>query len=59
MNNKLKSLIYLSCFILVSILYYQSTTAQPKEELANMAISQEADIIINPYGENLDRTQTH
>lgn len=49
MNTKIKSLIYLSCFIFASVVYHQTTNTEPKEELATNSIQQEADIVINPY----------
>ena len=59
MNKHLKSLLYLICFVLSVILYDQTTAVEPKVEVVETGTSQEADIIINPYGENLDRTETN
>lgn len=58
MPSKLKSLIYLSCFILASVVYHQTTNTEAKEELAANTFEQEADIIINPYKSN-NRIQTN
>ncbi len=51
MTNKIKSLLYLSCFILASVVYHQSMPLELKEELATNTLEQEADIVINPYNE--------
>lgn len=59
MTNKVKSLLYLSCFILASVVYHQSMPSEPTEELATNTIEQEADIVINPYGENKQQTKTN
>lgn len=58
MTSKLKSLIYLSCFILASVVYHQSTNTEAKEEIAANTIEQEVDIVINPY-EGHDKIQTN
>lgn len=58
MTSKLKSLIYLSCFILASVVYHQATTTEVKEELATNTIEQEVDIVINPYKSH-DKIQTN
>jgi len=49
MTSKLKSLIYLSCFMLASVVYHQATNTEVKEDLATNTIEQEVDIVINPY----------
>lgn len=49
MTNKLKSLIYLSCFIFASIVYHQTMNPEPREELVTNIIEQKADIVISPY----------
>lgn len=59
MTNKVKSLLYLSCFILASVVYHQSMPSEPTEELATNTIEQAADIVINPYGENKQQTKTN
>ncbi|WP_405384006.1 hypothetical protein [Maribacter sp. LLG6340-A2] len=58
MNNKLKSLVYLSCFIFASVVYHQTTNTEAKEELAANTLEQEVDIVINPYEEQ-DKVQTN
>ncbi|WP_419212543.1 hypothetical protein ACNR9Q_00090 [Maribacter sp. X9] len=59
MTNKIKSLIYLSCFIVASVVYHEAMNSEPKEELATNTIEQEADIIINPYKEYAHRIETN
>ncbi|MDP5061886.1 hypothetical protein CLV90_2735 [Maribacter spongiicola] len=49
MTSKLKSLIYLACFIFASVVYHQSTTETNQEEIVTNTYEQEADIVINPY----------
>ena len=58
MTNKLKSLIYLSCFIIASVVYHNTTNTEANEELASNTIEQEVDIVINPY-ESQDEIQTN
>ncbi|SIQ93913.1 hypothetical protein SAMN05421797_104233 [Maribacter ulvicola] len=59
MTNKLKSLIYLACFICASIVYHHSTNETVKEEIVTNTYDQEADIVINPYKTIEGRTQTN
>jgi hypothetical protein len=59
MTNKLKSLIYLSCFIFASVLYHQTSNTEPKEEIVSNTLEQEADIVINPYADNDNRIETN
>ncbi len=56
MSNKLKSLIYLSCFLLASIAY--TVTEEKVEEFSHTEELAEADIVIQPFDENSDRTET-
>lgn len=49
MTNKIKSLIYLACFICASVVYYQSNNETAQEEIVTNTYEQEADIVINPY----------
>jgi len=49
MTNKLKSLIYLACFICASVVYHQNTNDNVQEEIVTNTYDQEADIVINPY----------
>jgi len=59
MINKLKSLIYLACFICASILYHQGTNEKVQEDIVTNTYHQEADIIINPYKATEGRAQTN
>ena len=59
MTTKLKSLIYLICFIFASVLYQQTANTEPKEEIVSNTLEQEADIVINPYADNNDRIETN
>ncbi|MDF4220943.1 MULTISPECIES: hypothetical protein [Maribacter] len=49
MTNKLKSLIYLACFICASVVYHQNINDNTQEEIVTNTYDQEADIVINPY----------
>lgn len=49
MTNKVKSLIYLACFICASVVYHQNTNDTVKEDIVTNTYEQEADIVINPY----------
>ena len=59
MITKVKSLIYLSCFILASVIYHQTINSEPAEELATNTIEQEADIIINPFNAHENKIETN
>ncbi len=59
MTSKLKSLIYLACFICASVVYHQSTNTDVQEEIATNTYEQDADIVINPYKTLESRTQTN
>jgi hypothetical protein len=56
MSNKLKSLIYLSCFLLASIAY--TVTEDKVEDFSHAEELAEADVIIQPFTENSDKTET-
>lgn len=60
MNTKIKSLIYLSCFIFASVVYNLSTEeATPNEQIATHTVIQEPDVIINPYLEPQEQIKTN
>lgn len=60
MNTKIKSLIYLSCFIFASVVYNLSTEeVTSKKEIATHTAIQEPDVIINPYLEPLEQLKTN
>ena len=51
MTNKIKSLIYLSCFILASVVYNISIETETSKEMVNNDVQQEADMVINTYSD--------
>ncbi len=57
MSNKIKSLIYLSCFVLAAIIY-NGTITEETEQFADNQEFVDADIVIEPFSENTDQTQT-
>ncbi|HDZ07243.1 hypothetical protein [Maribacter sp.] len=57
MTNKLKSLIYLACFICASVVYHQNTNDNVQENIVNTTYEQDVDIVINPYKNIEGRTQ--
>ncbi|MGJ8716393.1 hypothetical protein [Maribacter stanieri] len=57
MTNKLKSLIYLACFICASVVYHQNTNDNVQEDIVNTTYEQDVDIVINPYKNIEGRTQ--
>lgn len=59
MTSKLKSLIYLGCFICASVIYHQSVNTDVEQELATNTFEQEVDIVINPYKNLEDTNQTN
>lgn len=59
MTNKLKSLIYLACFICASVVYHQNTNTEVQKEIATNSYEQDADIIINPYKNLESRNQNN
>ncbi|APQ16697.1 hypothetical protein [Maribacter hydrothermalis] len=59
MTSKLKSLIYLACFICASVMYYQQTNENDQKEIVTTSYSQDVDIVINPYKNLEGRTQTN
>jgi hypothetical protein len=59
MTSKLKSLIYLACFICASVVYHQSTSENEQKEIVTNTYDQEADIVINPYKTMEGRTPSN
>jgi hypothetical protein len=59
MTSKLKSLIYLACFICASVIYYQDTNENDQKEIVTTTYDQEVDIVINPYKNLEARTQVN
>lgn len=59
MSNKIKSLLYLSCFILAAIFYHQTINTVAKEELVTNTIHQEVDNVIDSYAGNTDNIETN
>ena len=57
MTYKLKSLIYLACFICASVIYHQNTNDNVQEDIVNTTYEQDVDIVINPYKNIEGRTQ--
>lgn len=54
MSNKLKSLIYLSCFMIAAVFYHvNGTTNTEEKETVTTAKGSEADITINPFMEDI------
>lgn len=49
MNNKLKSLIYLSCFLLAAVLYQATENSTIENTIPQEEQIVEADITITPY----------
>lgn len=59
MTNKIKSLIYLSCFILASVVYHFSMETETAKEMVNNDVQQETDMVTNTYSDQNNRIQTH
>lgn len=59
MTNKIKSLIYLSCFILASVFYHFSMETETAKEMVNNDVQQEADVVINTYSDQHEIIQTN
>ncbi|MGC1515173.1 MAG: hypothetical protein WA810_06305 [Maribacter sp.] len=49
MNNKLKSLVYLICFIIASVVYTYSTEASSESQIVENTFAQEADLILESH----------
>jgi hypothetical protein len=59
MNNKLKSLLYLSAFMVAAVLYHTEIEAPQDYTHTNTNELAEADIVIHPFTQDIaqDRTQ--
>lgn len=53
MNNKLKSLIYLSCFIVAAVFYHFQINEQSNQLLPKNEEMAKADIVLEPFSENV------
>jgi hypothetical protein len=59
MTNKVKSLIYLSCFILSAVFYQMTVSGSTNDQLKEQQQLVEADMTIQPFTENTVQTVTH
>jgi len=59
MTNKVKSLIYLSCFILSAVLYQTTLTPTTEQQFNNEQQVVEADMTIKPFTESKKQTVTN
>lgn len=55
MNNKLKSLIYLSCFMIAAVVYHFQINEDDIQTLPENEVMAEADIIIEPFSERITK----
>lgn len=53
MSNKLKSLIYLSCFMIAAVVYHVDASNKEETKLIDSSQTTEADITINPFMEDI------
>ncbi|KAA2219943.1 MULTISPECIES: hypothetical protein [Maribacter] len=53
MNNKIKSLIYLSCFIIAAVFYHFQINGESSQLLPKNAEMAKADIVVEPFTENM------
>lgn len=53
MNNKIKSLIYLGCFMLAAVTYHLETNPSNNEEPKKTKEVAQADIVIQPFTDYL------
>jgi len=53
MNNKLKSLLYLSCFMIAAVVYHVEATNKIETKPIDSVQFTKADIVINPFTEDL------
>ncbi|UWX54378.1 hypothetical protein NYZ99_15760 [Maribacter litopenaei] len=53
MNNKLKSLIYLSCFVIAAVFYHFQMNEQSNQLLPKNEEMAKADIVVEPFTENM------
>ena len=49
MNNKLKSLIYLSCFIIAAVFYHFQINQQSNHAFPDSEEMAKADIVVEPF----------
>ena len=54
MNNKLKSLIYLSCFMVAAVFYHFQINNESDQNLPQNEVMAEADIVVEPFTENMN-----
>ncbi|MDC6391117.1 hypothetical protein PP182_20700 [Maribacter sp. PR1] len=54
MNNKLKSLIYLSCFMVAAVFYHFQINNESGQNLPQNEVMAEADIVVEPFTENMN-----
>jgi len=59
MTNKVKSLIYLSCFILSAVLYQTTLTPPTEQQFNDEQQVVEADMTIKPFTETKKQTVTN
>lgn len=53
MNKKLKSLIYLSCFMIAAVVYhFQINEVENEKVILQSEEMAEADIVVEPFSEN-------
>ena len=53
MNNKLKSLIYLSCFIIAAVFYHFQINQQSNHAFPGHEEMAKADIVVEPFSDNM------
>lgn len=53
MNNKIKSLIYLSCFIIAAVFYHFQLNGEAGQQLPENEEIAKADIVVEPFTENM------
>ena len=53
MNNKVKSLIYLSCFIIAAVFYHFQINGESSQLLPKNEEMAKADTVVEPFTENM------
>lgn len=53
MNTKVKSLIYLSCFIIAAVFYHFQINGESSQLLPKNEEMAKADIVVEPFAENM------
>ncbi|RRQ50696.1 hypothetical protein DZC72_09245 [Maribacter algicola] len=53
MNNKIKSLIYLSCFIIAAVFYHFQINGESGQLVPQNEEMAKADIVVEPFSENI------